>query len=74
MANQQFSGVKVAIRVKDDDTVDIAFGNLPLTQAADFFSYLGTDAGQDELGETIIVALLDAGAISLLDALYLIYS
>lgn len=68
MPDKTFEDVKIALQLNGDETMHIAFGNVKLDDAPDFFRYLGTDEGQDELGMALITALIGAGVISVEDA------
>lgn len=49
--------------------VDLSFGNLDLDDAVDFFRYLASDDGQDELTRSLVSLFVRRGDITVLEAI-----
>lgn len=59
-----FAGIELAFQVKSDGTIDLGFNNVPLDVLADFLDFMGTDQGQDVLGDALIRTGVQAGLIT----------
>lgn len=74
---QRFADVSVGARFtpgKFGSHIDIAFGNLNLDDGVDFFAYLASDEGQDELTTLLLAQFVEQGVITLTDALSILLS
>lgn len=54
---------------KKPSHIDLSFGNLNLEDAVDFFKYLASEDGQDELVRSLVSLFVERGDITVLEAI-----